>query len=48
MIARIWHGMVPLSKADEYLDLMRGSPCPSIWQRAEIEGHGVCTAPKQR
>jgi hypothetical protein len=22
MIARIWHGMVPVSKADEYLDLM--------------------------
>jgi len=23
MIARIWHGMVPVSKAGEYLDLMR-------------------------
>jgi heme-degrading monooxygenase HmoA len=23
MIARIWHGMVPVSKADEYLKLMR-------------------------
>jgi hypothetical protein len=22
MIARIWHGMVPVSKRDEYLDLM--------------------------
>ena len=23
MIARIWHGMVPVSRGDEYLDLMR-------------------------
>ena len=28
MIARIWHGMVPISKADEYLDLMRGIALP--------------------
>jgi heme-degrading monooxygenase HmoA len=28
MIARIWHGMVPVSKADEYLDLMRTIALP--------------------
>jgi hypothetical protein len=28
MIARIWHGMVPVSKADEYLDLMRRIALP--------------------
>jgi heme-degrading monooxygenase HmoA len=28
MIARIWHGMVPISKADEYLDLMRSIALP--------------------
>jgi heme-degrading monooxygenase HmoA len=28
MIARIWHGMVPMSKADEYLDLMRRIALP--------------------
>jgi heme-degrading monooxygenase HmoA len=28
MIARIWHGMVPISKADEYLDLMRRIALP--------------------
>ena len=28
MIARIWHGMVPLSKADEYLGLMRRIALP--------------------
>ena len=28
MIARIWHGMVPVSKGDEYLDLMRGIALP--------------------
>lgn len=28
MIARIWHGMVPVSKADEYLGLMRRIALP--------------------
>jgi hypothetical protein len=28
MIARMWHGMVPVSKADEYLDLMRTIALP--------------------
>jgi hypothetical protein len=28
MIARIWHGMVPLSKADEYLKLMQTIAVP--------------------
>jgi hypothetical protein len=28
MIARIWHGMVPTSKTDEYLDLMRRIALP--------------------
>jgi heme-degrading monooxygenase HmoA len=28
MIARIWHGMVPVSKADEYLGLMRKIALP--------------------
>jgi len=28
MIARIWHGMVPISKTDEYLDLMRRIALP--------------------
>ena len=28
MIARIWHGRVPVSKADEYLDLMRRIALP--------------------
>jgi hypothetical protein len=28
MIARIWHGMVPVSKGDEYLDLMRRIALP--------------------
>jgi heme-degrading monooxygenase HmoA len=28
MIARIWHGMVPVSKADKYLDLMRRIALP--------------------
>jgi hypothetical protein len=28
MIARIWHGMVPISKAAEYLDLMRRIALP--------------------
>ena len=28
MIARIWHGMVPVSKSDEYLDLMRKVALP--------------------
>jgi heme-degrading monooxygenase HmoA len=28
MIARIWHGMVPVSKADEYLGLMRRVTLP--------------------
>jgi hypothetical protein len=28
MIARIWHGMVPISKAGEYLDLMRRIALP--------------------
>jgi hypothetical protein len=28
MIARIWHGTVPVSKTDEYLDLMRRIALP--------------------
>lgn len=28
MIARIWHGMVPVSKGDEYLELMRRIALP--------------------
>lgn len=28
MIARIWHGKVPLAKADEYLKLMRSVAIP--------------------
>ena len=28
MIARLWHGMVPVSKADEYLGLMRRIALP--------------------
>ena len=28
MIARIWHGVVPTSKADEYLELMRRIALP--------------------
>jgi heme-degrading monooxygenase HmoA len=28
MIARIWHGVVPASKGDEYLDLMRRIALP--------------------
>ena len=28
MIARLWHGMVPISKADEYLGLMRRIALP--------------------
>jgi len=28
MIARIWHGMVPVSKGDQYLDLMRRIALP--------------------
>jgi hypothetical protein len=28
MIARIWHGMVPVSKGDAYLDLMRRIALP--------------------
>ena len=28
MIARIWHGRVPVSKADKYLDLMRRIALP--------------------
>jgi heme-degrading monooxygenase HmoA len=28
MIGRIWHGMIPVSKADEYLDLMRRIALP--------------------
>jgi len=28
MIARIWHGMVPVSKADDYLNLMRRIALP--------------------
>src|SRR6476659_5645728 len=28
MIARLWHGVVPVSKADEYLDLMRRIALP--------------------
>jgi hypothetical protein len=28
MIARIWHGRVPVSKSDEYLDLMRRLALP--------------------
>jgi hypothetical protein len=28
MIARMWHGMVPVSKADKYLDLMRRVALP--------------------
>src|SRR5882724_5543711 len=28
MIARIWHGMVPISKGEEYLDLMRRIALP--------------------
>jgi hypothetical protein len=28
MIARIWHGMVPVSKADEYLKLMQTIALP--------------------
>jgi len=28
MIARIWHGIVPLKKCDEYLDLMRSIAIP--------------------
>ena len=37
MIARLWHGMVPISKADKYLDLMRRI----------VAGRGVCIAQKQ-
>jgi hypothetical protein len=28
MIARIWHGVVPASRGDEYLSLMRGIALP--------------------
>lgn len=28
MIARMWHGRVPLAKADEYLELMRSVAIP--------------------
>jgi hypothetical protein len=28
MIARIWHGLVPVSKRDEYSDLIRGIALP--------------------
>jgi hypothetical protein len=28
MIARMWHGMVPVSKGEEYLDLMRRIALP--------------------
>jgi hypothetical protein len=30
MIARIWHGTVPISKGDEYVELMREMRCPTI------------------
>ncbi len=47
MIARIWHGAVPVSKGSEYLILCGGLRFPSIWRRKEIEARGVCTAPKE-
>ena len=47
MIARIWHGMVPLSKRDEYLDLMRRIALPEYLGTEEIVARGVYAAPKE-
>ena len=47
MIARIWHGMAPISKAHEYLDLMRRIALPEYLAMQGNRGRGVCTAQKQ-
>jgi hypothetical protein len=50
MIARIWHGIVPLAKADEYLTLMRKVALPEYrstpgnrgaWCLRRVEGEIV-------
>jgi hypothetical protein len=50
MIARIWHGIVPLAKADEYLTLMRTVALPEYrstpgnrgaWCLRRVEGEIV-------
>jgi hypothetical protein len=38
MIARIWHGMVPASKGDEYLDRMRNVALPDYQSTAGNRG----------
>jgi hypothetical protein len=42
MIARIWHGVVPVSKGNNTWTLCEGLRFPSIWRRREIVEHGVC------
>jgi heme-degrading monooxygenase HmoA len=39
MITRIWHGMTPTSKSDEYLDLMRTIAIPDY--RSTPGNHGA-------
>jgi hypothetical protein len=38
MIARIWHGMVPAAKSDEYLDRMRNVALPDYKSTAGNRG----------
>jgi hypothetical protein len=45
MIARIWHGVVPASKADEYLALMRRIALPEYL--ATPGNRGACTESKE-
>jgi hypothetical protein len=47
MIARIWHGMIPVSEGEEYRDLMRRIALPEYLGRAETVARGVCKARKQ-
>ena len=38
MIARIWHGVVPTSKADQYLELMRSIALPEYLATRSFNG----------
>jgi len=47
MIARMWHGMLHVSKADEYLDLMRRIALPEYLATRGNRGNAVCIAQKR-
>lgn len=46
MIARIWHGMVPLSKRDEYLERMRTIALPD-YRAVEGNRGAWCLCPTE-